>query len=69
MVLKEVIKSTICSYFNNEIDSSSVIIENPKERKLGDLAQRIGQGDNVRIERKWWNDKIIDILRERSKRG
>lgn len=38
MVLKEVIKSTICSYFNNEIDSSSVIIENPKERKLGDLA-------------------------------
>ena len=38
MVLKEVIKSTICSYFNNEIDSSSVIIKNPKERKLGDLA-------------------------------
>ena len=38
-------------------------------RKLGDLAQRIGQGDNVRIEGKWWNDKIIDILRERSKRG
>lgn len=38
MVLKEVIKSTICSYFNDEIDSSSVIIENPKERKLGDLA-------------------------------
>ena len=38
MVLKDVIKSTICDYFNDQIEMSNVVIENPKERKLGDLA-------------------------------
>lgn len=38
MILKEVIKNTVCNYFQDEIAISNIIVENPKERKMGDYA-------------------------------
>ncbi len=38
MILKEVIKSAVCCYFKDEITMSNIVVENPKERKMGDYA-------------------------------
>lgn len=38
MILKEVIKNKVCDCFNDEISISNIVIENPKERRMGDYA-------------------------------
>lgn len=38
MVLKEVIKGTVCDYFKNAIPFNNIVVESPKERKMGDFA-------------------------------
>ena len=37
--------------------------ESKDARQLGNLAQRIGEGYNVKMEGKWWKDNILDILK------